>query len=386
MGAAISSRRWSTLVLSRSLLQPSRSRSCDVVFRGVRALASRGGDARSLPRVRARGRPSPGAIPSSLGTLLSRSSFCRGFGRLGRARASHDAPLRVSVLPVSRATARLRELPVHARAPRRAPPRRARPPRVQRRDGVRAGRGEGTSPRARAPSLVARRRRRRAPRRRRRPRPSRRSRPRRRPPRRPRRRAHATMDERDRRRRVRDAESNLPRSASLTSKPTPTPPRLPSCTSSSTSARFGTRTRTTPPRTSAKPSASRTSFEAPKRTPRRDEATSHSTSPPNTAPPRKTCTARNPPRGSKRRARGGIRRKGALGLGARDGAQVARGSSPSPRGATALAALLPAVGAGAYLDALEARDFDPFHPELVRGNPPLVTQARIAWAACRGRY
>ena len=44
------------------------------------------------------------------------------------------------------------------------------------------------------------------------------------------------------------------------------------------------------------------------------------------------------------------------------------------------------AGAGAYLDALEARDFDPFHPELVRGNPPLVTQARIAWAACRGRY
>lgn len=59
---------------------------------------------------------------------------------------------------------------------------------------------------------------------------------------------------------------------------------------------------------------------------------------------------------------------------------------PSRASAIARAALLPAVGAGAYLDALEARDFDPFHPELVRGNPPLVTQARIAWAACRGRY
>ena len=59
---------------------------------------------------------------------------------------------------------------------------------------------------------------------------------------------------------------------------------------------------------------------------------------------------------------------------------------PPRASAIARAALLPAVGAGAYLDALEARDFDPFHPELVRGNPPLVTQARIAWAACRGRY
>ena len=59
---------------------------------------------------------------------------------------------------------------------------------------------------------------------------------------------------------------------------------------------------------------------------------------------------------------------------------------PGRAGATARAALLPAVGVGAYLDALEAKDFDPFHPKLVRGNPPLVTQARIAWAAFRGYY
>lgn len=54
--------------------------------------------------------------------------------------------------------------------------------------------------------------------------------------------------------------------------------------------------------------------------------------------------------------------------------------------ATAAAVLLPAVATGAYLEALEAKDFDVFHPELVRGNPPLVTQARIAWAAYKGEY
>ena len=53
---------------------------------------------------------------------------------------------------------------------------------------------------------------------------------------------------------------------------------------------------------------------------------------------------------------------------------------------SAAAVLLPAVATGAYLEALEARDFDVFHPELVRGNAPLVTQARIAWAAYNGRY
>lgn len=48
--------------------------------------------------------------------------------------------------------------------------------------------------------------------------------------------------------------------------------------------------------------------------------------------------------------------------------------------------LLPAVATGAYLEALEAKDFDVFHPELVRGSAPLWTQARIAWAAYKGEY
>ena len=166
---------------------PRRSRVG--VARGRRSIAS----ARSRART-----PLPGAIPSSLGTLLSRSSFCRGFGRLGRARASRRSAPRFSTASLACGSTTTRTTCARSRSPPRTA-RRARPPRVQRRDGVRAGRGEGTSPRARAPSLVARRRRRRAPRRRRRPRPSRRRRPRRRPPRRPRRRAHATMDERDRR-------------------------------------------------------------------------------------------------------------------------------------------------------------------------------------------
>ena len=60
------------------------------------------------------------------------------------------------------------------------------------------------------------------------------------------------------------------------------------------------------------------------------------------------------------------------------------GKQPPP--ATAAAVLLPAIATGAYLEALEAKDFDVFHPELVRGNAPLVTQARIAWAAYKGEY
>ena len=55
-------------------------------------------------------------------------------------------------------------------------------------------------------------------------------------------------------------------------------------------------------------------------------------------------------------------------------------------GKTAKAVLLPAVGVGKYLEALEAKDFDVFHPELVRGVNPIVTQGRIAWAAFRGTY
>lgn len=58
----------------------------------------------------------------------------------------------------------------------------------------------------------------------------------------------------------------------------------------------------------------------------------------------------------------------------------------SDGGAIARAALLPAVGTGRYLEALEAKDFDVFHPELVRGANPIVTQGRIAWAAFRGTY
>ena len=54
--------------------------------------------------------------------------------------------------------------------------------------------------------------------------------------------------------------------------------------------------------------------------------------------------------------------------------------------ATAAAVLLPAVGTGAYLDALEKRDFDVFDPGLIRGTMPLVTQARIGWNAYRGTY
>jgi NADH dehydrogenase [ubiquinone] 1 alpha subcomplex assembly factor 6 len=54
--------------------------------------------------------------------------------------------------------------------------------------------------------------------------------------------------------------------------------------------------------------------------------------------------------------------------------------------ATARAVLLPAVGTGAYLDALEKRDFDVFDPGLIRGTMPLVTQARIGWNAYRGTY
>ena len=54
--------------------------------------------------------------------------------------------------------------------------------------------------------------------------------------------------------------------------------------------------------------------------------------------------------------------------------------------ARASAVFLPAVATGAYLDALEARDFDAFHPGLERTAAPIVTQWRIAWAAYRGRY
>jgi len=48
--------------------------------------------------------------------------------------------------------------------------------------------------------------------------------------------------------------------------------------------------------------------------------------------------------------------------------------------------LLPAIGTATYLENLEAKDFDVFHPELIRGVPPLVTQGKIAWAAMRGKY
>jgi NADH dehydrogenase [ubiquinone] 1 alpha subcomplex assembly factor 6 len=62
------------------------------------------------------------------------------------------------------------------------------------------------------------------------------------------------------------------------------------------------------------------------------------------------------------------------------------GKAGADGGKTAKTVLLPAVGVGKYLEALEAKDFDVFHPELVRGVNPIVTQGRIAWAAFRGTY
>jgi len=76
-------------------------------------------------------------------------------------------------------------------------------------------------------------------------------------------------------------------------------------------------------------------------------------------------------------------------------ASVAKGHLDSARdmsgrldksGKATAAVLLPAVATGAYLEALEAADFDVFDPELVRGQAPLVTQARIAWAAFNGKW
>ena len=49
-------------------------------------------------------------------------------------------------------------------------------------------------------------------------------------------------------------------------------------------------------------------------------------------------------------------------------------------------AFLPAITASTYLEKLETVDFDAFHPELARLQAPLVTQAKIAWAALTGKY
>lgn len=47
---------------------------------------------------------------------------------------------------------------------------------------------------------------------------------------------------------------------------------------------------------------------------------------------------------------------------------------------------LPAIAASTYLEKLEKADFDAFHPSLAQPQPPLVAQAKIAWAAFTGKY
>jgi NADH dehydrogenase [ubiquinone] 1 alpha subcomplex assembly factor 6 len=62
------------------------------------------------------------------------------------------------------------------------------------------------------------------------------------------------------------------------------------------------------------------------------------------------------------------------------------GTARSVPSVTPATVFLPAVCAAAYLERLEARDFDAFHPAAIQSGAPLVTQAKLAWAAFQGKY
>lgn len=54
---------------------------------------------------------------------------------------------------------------------------------------------------------------------------------------------------------------------------------------------------------------------------------------------------------------------------------------------TARPLLLPAVGTGLYLDALERADFDVFAPHLARGGfSPVWHQLAVKWKLLRGGF
>lgn len=49
--------------------------------------------------------------------------------------------------------------------------------------------------------------------------------------------------------------------------------------------------------------------------------------------------------------------------------------------------LLPSVGTGLFMDALERADFDPFTPHLVKGGfSPLWHQLAVKWRLLRRKY
>ena len=63
-----------------------------------------------------------------------------------------------------------------------------------------------------------------------------------------------------------------------------------------------------------------------------------------------------------------------------------KGSAPSWTPVKPETVFLPAIAASTYLEKLEKADFDAFHPSLAQPQPPLVAQAKIAWAAFTGKY
>jgi NADH dehydrogenase [ubiquinone] 1 alpha subcomplex assembly factor 6 len=63
-----------------------------------------------------------------------------------------------------------------------------------------------------------------------------------------------------------------------------------------------------------------------------------------------------------------------------------KGSASSSTPVKPETVFLPAIAASTYLEKLERVDFDAFHPSLAQPQPPLVAQAKIAWAAFTGKY
>jgi NADH dehydrogenase [ubiquinone] 1 alpha subcomplex assembly factor 6 len=63
-----------------------------------------------------------------------------------------------------------------------------------------------------------------------------------------------------------------------------------------------------------------------------------------------------------------------------------KGSASSSTPVKPETVFLPAIAASTYLEKLESVDFDAFHPSLAQPQPPLVAQAKIAWAAFTGKY